>query len=126
MTGPAPGSTPRTDPSAVPRNVEAAARLVSPGLGHCSSMVVVVSGRMAGDASVPIISASPNIPIASGMKPMPSRSSGRPIVNLACPLVTSVPTIPSIRPAAVMTIAFSTEPWAMTMAATRPHARSAV
>ena len=68
-----------------------------------------------------MISASPNIPIASGMNPIPSTSSGMPNVNLSCPVIGSVPTIPSIRPAAVIAIALSTEPWAITTAATRPQ-----
>ena len=87
MTGPAPGGMPRIDPRMVPRTVEAIARVISPGRGRRWSMRVDVWIRPLGDASVAMISANPNIPIASGMKPMPSTSPGTPIVNLVCPVV---------------------------------------
>ncbi len=70
------------------------------------------------------ISAMPNRPIAIGAKSMPSESSGMSKVKRCAPVFTSVPTRPNSRPRNTIAIAFSTEPLASTMAATRPSAIS--
>src|ERR1044071_2378426 len=68
-----------------------------------------------------MISAVPNIPIATTTKPMPSESSGMPKVKRSTPELTSVPTRPSSRPNTTMAIALTSEPRASTVAAIRPN-----
>ena len=60
-----------------------AARRNSPRCARIRSIDVDTSGRWFGDASAWMISARPNMPIATGMKPMPSNNSGTPHVNRA-------------------------------------------
>ena len=67
-----------------------------------------------------MISAVPNMPIATTTKPMPSESSGTPKVKRSTPELTSVPMMPSRRPSTTMAIALMSEPCASTVAATRP------
>ena len=67
-----------------------------------------------------MISAVPNMPIATTTKPMPSDSSGMPKVKRSTPELTSVPIRPSSRPNTTMAIALMSEPCASTVAATRP------
>ncbi len=70
------------------------------------------------------ISLSPNIPMATTTKPMPSASWGISNVNRGTPEVTSVPTRPRRRPSATMPIAWSSDPWARTTDATSPRTMS--
>ena len=67
-----------------------------------------------------MISAKPNTPIATLMKPMPSDNSGMPNEKRAVPVLTSVPTRPSNRPRIIMPMALISEPEASTTAPIRP------
>ena len=67
-----------------------------------------------------MISPSPNTPIATTTKLMPSASSGRSKLKRATPELTSVPTSPSSSPNMIMPSAWSSEPCASTIEATSP------
>ena len=67
-----------------------------------------------------MISAVPNMPIATTTKPMPSESSGTSNVKRSTPELTSVPISPRSRPNTTMAIALMSEPCASTVAATSP------
>ena len=67
-----------------------------------------------------MISAKPNMPIATATKPMPSVSSDMPKLKRATPEFTSVPTRPSSSPSTIIAIALMSEPCASTTAAIRP------
>jgi hypothetical protein len=71
------------------------------------------------------ISAIPNSPIATGTKPMPSASSWMPSVIRICPVLRSVPTLPSSSPTRTIVTALSTEPRASTTEPTSPRVISA-
>jgi len=71
-----------------------------------------------------MISAVPNMPIATTTKPMPSDSSGMPKVKRSTPELTSVPMIPRSSPNTTMAIALISEPRASTVAAIRPNTMS--
>ena len=57
-----------------------------------------------------MISATPNMPIATTTKPMPSESSGMSKVKRSTPELTSVPIRPSSRPKITIAIALVSEP----------------
>jgi hypothetical protein len=67
-----------------------------------------------------MISAMPNMPIATVTKPMPSAISEMPNAKRSTPEFTSVPTRPSSSPRITMQIALISEPCASTTADTRP------
>ncbi len=72
-----------------------------------------------------MISAKPNTPIATLVKPMPSESSGKSKVMRPAPVSRSEPTIDSSRPVSTIAIDLSTEPFASTTANIRPSSISA-
>ena len=78
ISGPPPGRTPRIEPSNVPRAVDKAARCKPPGCARIRRIDVDTSERWFGDASAWMISARPTMPMATGMKPMPSNIAARP------------------------------------------------
>ena len=67
-----------------------------------------------------MISDRPNSPMATGTKPTPSNRSSIPKVKRCSPVVTSVPISPTNTPSTIIAIAFTSDPWARTMAATSP------
>ena len=67
-------------------------------LGHKLLSLNESRPRSCGLPSATISSAMPNIPIATGTKPMPSASSGMPRVMRGVPVLTSMPTRPSSSP----------------------------
>ena len=67
-----------------------------------------------------MISAKPNMPIATTTKPMPSASSGMSNAMRDWPVSMSEPTVESSRPNRIMAIALRIEPLASTTAKTRP------
>ena len=67
-----------------------------------------------------MISAKPNKPIATLVKPMPSDNSAMSKVMRPAPVSRSEPTIDSNRPVRTMAIDLSTEPFASTTAKIRP------
>ncbi|MNY04330.1 hypothetical protein D3C86_1370030 [compost metagenome] len=67
-----------------------------------------------------MISAKPNIPMASATKSIPSVSSGTSNEKRAAPEFTSVPIRPSSRPSTIIDTAFGSEPEASTTAPIRP------
>ena len=71
-----------------------------------------------------MISAMPNMPMATATKPMPSDSSGMPKVKRCWPVCTSVPTRPSATPSTTMPIDLITEPCASTAEMIRPSSIS--
>ena len=115
---PPPGSTPRIEPSAVPRSTaghdapEVVQRRPQPrDLGdtteRCSS----------GCARLAMISPTPNTPMASVATSMPSVSSRMPKVKRVPPVLPSVPTSPISSPSTIMATALTIEPCASTTAA---------
>src|SRR3974390_1339343 len=72
-----------------------------------------------------MISAKPNTPIATLVKPMPSDSSAISKVMRPAPVSRSEPTIESSRPVKTMATDLSTEPFASTTAKMRPSTISA-
>src|SRR4051794_20841022 len=117
---PPPGSTPKTEPSAVPRSTAGHASLNCALVIHIPLSFVVISSRGAVDSRFITISANPNSPIATTTTPMPSDSSGMPKSKRATPELTSVPTMPSNSPTTIMAMAFSKEPCASTTAPMSP------
>ena len=111
---------PRNEPSAVPRSTGAQARLKSSLVGNRLVTLAVNTSRLSFVSRLAMISAMPNMPIATTTKPMPSESSGMPKVKRGTPELTSVPIRPSSRPSTTMAIALTSEPCASTTAATRP------
>ena len=71
-----------------------------------------------------MISAMPNMPMATMTKPMPSKRSPMPNVKRVLPVLTSVPTSPSSMPRKIMPKALSSDPDAITMASTSPSTMS--
>jgi hypothetical protein len=71
-----------------------------------------------------MISAVPNMPMATTTNPMPSESSGTPKVKRSTPEFTSVPINPSSSPNTTIAIALMSEPCASTVAATKPRTMS--
>ena len=72
-----------------------------------------------------MISPTPNTPIASTAKSMPSESALMSKVKRCAAVWPSVPTSPSSSPSTIMAMALTTEPCASTTAATRPSTISA-
>ncbi len=66
-------------------------------------------------------SATPNMPMASAAKLMPSARAGMPSVKRCWPELTSVPTSPSSRPTITIAMALRSEPRASTTAPTSPN-----
>ena len=76
-SAPPPGSTPRIEPSAVPRSTDGQASLKSRLVGHRPFTSLVKTSRCsAGWPRLAMISPKPNTPIAMTTKPMPSVSCG--------------------------------------------------
>jgi hypothetical protein len=95
-------------------------RLKSSLLGISLPTLAVNTSRFSPCSRLAMISAVPNMPIATTTKPMPSESSGMPKVKRSTPEFTSVPMRPSSSPNTTMAIALMSEPCASTVAATRP------
>jgi len=77
--------------------------------------------RISGFSRLRTISAMPNMPIASGTKPMPSESSGMLKVKRCWPVCTSVPTRPSPTPATTIAIDLIGLPSVSTAETMRPR-----
>jgi hypothetical protein len=74
---PPPGSTPRIEPSAVPRSTDGQASWKSRIVGQRPLTLLVKTSRCsAGWPRLEMISPKPNTPIAMTTKPMPSVSCG--------------------------------------------------
>jgi hypothetical protein len=112
---------PRNEPSAVPRSTAGQARLMSSRVGIKRPTLAVNTSRLSFISRLAMISAVPNMPIATTTKPMPSDSSGTSKVKRSTPELTSVPIRPSSSPNTTMAIALVSEPCASTVAATRPN-----
>jgi len=76
-SAPPPGSTPRMEPSAVPRSTAGTMSLKSCAVGHRPLTSLVKTSRCsAGRPRLAMISPKPKTPMAMATKPMPSVSSG--------------------------------------------------
>jgi hypothetical protein len=126
MVGPPPGSTPNSEPIAVPRSAGFHASRKSWRLGQTLPILAGASGPWPRfSANEAKISAMPNKPIATGMKPTPSIRFGMPNVKRSAPVSWSVPTVDNRMPTSTMQTAFNAEPRASMTTATSPKVMSA-
>lgn len=117
---PPPGRMPSAEPSAVPRRIGPAIRRQSSRLGIRFVTLLTKTERSLSFSRLRMISPTPNMPIATVTKPIPSASSGMPKVKRCTAELASVPTTPSSRPIRIMPNARSSDPWASTTEALNP------
>ena len=122
---PPPGRIPSSEPSPVPRRMGPTMRLQSSRLGSSRVTGAMVAAPPARCSRLRTISPSPNTPMPTTTKAIPSAISGTPKVKRCAPVLTSVPHRPSSRPSTIMPIALSSDPWASTIDATSPSTMSA-
>ena len=112
---------PKIAPTTVPRHIAGSDSRKSCRVGHSPLTGLADIVLRFPLSRLTMISASPNNPMESGTKPMPSYRMSSPIVSRNSPVDMSVPTTPNITPSTIMPTAFSTEPWARTTADTSPR-----
>ena len=116
---------PRIEPRMVPREIAPEESIKSLRVGIRPEILACTISRLSCDISrLRMISAKPNRPIATLVKPMPSDSSATSKVMRPAPVSRSEPTIDSSNPARTMAIDLSTEPFASTTAKIRPSSIS--
>ena len=93
-----PGMMPITKPSTEPRAIGKPDWRHSLRVGHSSRRRGRVTLLDTVRLGVARISPSPNSPTATGTMPMPSPSSGMSKLKRKCPLITSMPMVPSNKP----------------------------
>src|SRR5262249_13202246 len=120
MAGPVPGSTPKKQPSPVPRRIGPIERFKSSLVGNRWVSLELNTTRSELWPRLLMISPIANTPTATTMKPMPSVSSVTPKLKRCVPVLTSVPTMPSRSPITTMASDLIMSPCANTAAATRP------
>ena len=105
----------------VPRAIAPEESIRSCRVGIRPLILPFTMSRLSCDISrLRMISAKPNKPIATLVKPMPSDSSAMSKVMRPAPVSRSEPTIDNNRPVTIMAMALSTEPLARTTAKIRP------
>jgi hypothetical protein len=115
-----PGNAPKKEPSAVPRSVGQVIALMSAQVGMRFFTSLVKTSTLSVRARFWTISATAKRPTATTVKPTPSSSSATPKEKRGSPEVTSVPTIPSIRPTTTIARDFTRSPCASTAENTSP------
>src|SRR6266704_379693 len=113
---------PRIDPRIVPRMMAGVESIrsflvgISPVIFCCTRWRSISAPA----SRLRMISANPNTPIATVAKPRPSASSGTLNAMREAPVSMSDPTIDSNNPNTIIAIAFSTDPFASTVAKIKP------
>jgi len=101
---------PSRKPSTVPRATGPALAFRSSFEGHRLPMRDCTMSRRTCCSMLVRISATPNRPITTGMRPIPSTSSRRSKVSRGMALIWSRPTRPMTTPTAAINSAFAIEP----------------
>ena len=121
MVGPVPGIAPNIVPIKVPRSIGKNERFSSALLGRMSRRLTLTPLPTASmRLTLSRNSVTPNSPSASATSSTLSESSISPKVKRCVPLLTSVPTMPIIRPITVIATPCSGEPLDMVPPHSRP------
>jgi cytoskeletal protein RodZ len=116
---------PKIEPRMVPRAIAPEESTRSCRVGIKPEILALTISRLSADISrLRMISAKPNRPIATLVKPIPSDNSAISNVMRPAPVSRSEPTIDSSRPVNTMATDLSTEPRASTTAKIRPSSIS--
>ena len=97
-----PGMIPMKNPSTLPRAIGIADWRHSSRFGHNSRSFGRITSLVTCRLVVERISPRPNNPTATGTMPIPSPSSGISNEKRKCPVITSMPMVPSNRPKAAI------------------------
>ncbi len=121
-----PGSAPKKAPRPEPRSIGPNERRQSSRGGQLVAQPELLRDRRCtrDEPALLITSATANSPIAIGIRPMPSDSSGMSKPKRMVPLLTSVPTMPRIRPTTIIATPLIGEPCPTVEAAIRPSSIS--
>ena len=111
---------PRKKPSSVPRPIGPALAFQSALFGSSCVILALMMSRLMTCSVLSSTSATPNRPITTGTRPMPSISSMRPKVSRGCAVMLSSPIRPSTMPMHAISSALAIEPWVRKVSTTRP------